>query len=88
MCVWFMSDMAEDVRDGQDMIDFALARLTDGERRDSKAFLEEILGEGLSDRDLIDIWFLAGARIGFVDDADYRKVLRKMLNRLSASSVL
>lgn len=85
-CVWFMSDIEEDIPRGQDMIGFAIDRLDEREKAEARAFLDQILSQDLSDKELSDIWFRGGARIGVVDESHYRVILDEMRRRLAGEA--
>ncbi|MBI1867665.1 MAG: hypothetical protein HYS06_05145 [Methylocystis sp.] len=80
-----MSDIEDDIPQGQDMISFAINRLDEREKAEARAFLDQILGQSLSDKELSDIWFRGGARIGFMDESHYRMILDEMRRRLAGA---
>jgi hypothetical protein len=82
MCVWFMSEIEEDIPSGRDMIAYAIGHLSDGQKKEAAAFIDRILSSGYADQELIDIWFHSGARVGLVNDADYRKLFEEIRRRL------
>jgi hypothetical protein len=86
MCSWLMVEIEEEIPKDQDMIAFAIQQLDDCERKETKLFLDDVLGQKISDKELIDIWFRAGARLGFVDEAHYRPILEEIRRRLAGDA--
>ena len=78
----FDPDLEEDIPEGQDVISYGVSLITEQDRKDVKKFLDEILGGGLSDRELAEIWLSAWSRRGFHDEGDYRRALEKIRQRL------
>lgn len=86
ICVWFMSDIEEDIPKGQDMITYAISHLDERQKIEAKTFLDQILSSGYADQELIDIWFRSGARIGLVNEADYRRLFEEIRRRLGGAT--
>jgi formate dehydrogenase maturation protein FdhE len=86
ICSWLMVEIEEDIPKDQDMIAFAIEQLDDYEREEAKQFLNYVLSQKTSDKELIDIWFHSGARLGFVDEAHYRPVLEEIRRRLAGDA--
>lgn len=81
-CVWFLRDLEEDIPPNQDWIDYAIGHLSNTEKAEAAAFLDELLDSSLSDQELKDIWFEAEARIGFMDESHYRVIFDEMRRRM------
>ncbi|WP_036296806.1 hypothetical protein [Methylosinus sp. PW1] len=79
---WLMFEVEEDIPEGQDYVAYAIGHLDESQKMGAERFIDGLLRQELSDRELIDIWFRAGARMGFAKDADYRVVLIEVLHRL------
>lgn len=82
MAVWFMFEVEGDIPAGQDYVAYAIGHLDDRQKTDAERFIDGLLRQELSDRELSDIWFRAGARMGFVNESDYRAVLTEIQRRL------
>ncbi len=85
LCTWIMPELEDDVPSGQDILDFAVSRLTDIKKLEALTLIEEILRKNPSGAELERLWFGNGARIGVVNNSFYRTLFGELKNRLQGA---
>ncbi|GLI92072.1 hypothetical protein [Methylocystis echinoides] len=83
LCSWIMTDIEVDAAPGQDILNFAVARLTEARKQEANILIAEILNGNPSDWELERQWFRNGARIGAVNPAFYRRLFQELKDRLA-----
>ena len=82
ICANFDRHFKDDILNDEDWIDFAIHRLNHSQKTEAINFLEAILSEPLSDKNLEDVWFNSCARFGFEPNTAYREIFNEMRRRL------
>ena len=85
ICHYFVQDMNVFATTPEAFIRFATQELSVVQKRIVITFLDDLLGDQVTDQFLQDVWWSSGANIHFLDEAQLRRTLELMRLMLSAA---